>query len=195
MKKPRSLPSPEVLRQLLRYDPETGKLFWLPRSVEWFEDGMHSAEHCMGKWNSKNAGNEAFTAYLKGYRQGQIFNHRYYAHRVIWLMIVGELPAQIDHLNGNRGDNRWRNLRAASASMNSRNSARRLDNKSGMSGVSWARREQRWRARINDIEGKEVYLGYFKSFEDAVSARKSAELMHGYHVNHGRRGHIDERAL
>jgi len=104
------------------------------------------------------------------------------AHRVAWALHYGEWPKhEIDHINGNKRDNRIQNLRDVPHLLNQRNRGLRADNTSGADGVSWMKAGF-WRVTV---AGK--YLGIFKDFEAAVAARKSAEQAHGYHVNHGRR--------
>tara|TARA_R110001606_G_scaffold190822_1_gene338772 strand:+ start:384 stop:701 length:318 start_codon:yes stop_codon:yes gene_type:complete len=101
-------------------------------------------------------------------------------------MHVGDWPAdQIDHISGDRSDNRIENLREATQTENSRNMKTLANNMSGVMGVSWDKRERHWIATISD-DNSSVRLGRFKSFEDAVAARKAAEVEYGYHPNHGR---------
>ncbi len=184
-KKP--LPTPDELRQLLRYEPETGKLFWKDRTPDMFRDGAHRAAWVCKRWNTKYAGREAFTTdNCNGYKIGGIENKSYLAHRVIWAMTSGKWPeADIDHINGDRRDNRLINLREVSRSENLRN-MRRLDtNTSGRTGVYRDRAREKWMAYIQN-DGKLVNLGRFDAFEDAVKAREQAEMRFGYHPNHGR---------
>jgi len=105
---------------------------------------------------------------------------------VIWAIVHGEWPEwQIDHINGVRRDTRLCNLRSVSASENSRNCALSTRNKSGSIGVCWDAHHNKWHASIK-VDGRQVALGRFSEFENAVSARKAAEAKYGYHVNHGR---------
>jgi hypothetical protein len=164
----------ELLPTLLRYEPETGKLFWLERESP-------------PQWNAKCANKEAFI-YVNtvGYHQGAIFGRGYLAHRVIWALVHGEWPTgEIDHINGNRADNRLINLRSVSHKQNSHNQKLRNTNTSGVCGVSWVQRDARWYASIHH-DGKSKSLGQYKDFNDAVAARKAAEIEFGYHPNHGR---------
>lgn len=179
------LPPTELLRKLLRYEPETGKLFWKERSVDMFSDGKQTAEHNCASWNEKYAGKEAFTAGDRGYKQGLILGRNYKAHRVIWALVNGEWPDNIDHINGIRDDNRIDNLRSVSQAENNRNAKRRSNNTSGVCGVHWYKRGNKWVAQIR-ADGNIKHLGYFTDFDDAVAARKEAEIEHGYHENHGR---------
>lgn len=174
------LPSQELLRQLLRYEPETGKLFWLYR-----KDGC-ADERARKIWNARYSGLEAFT-YVSpnGYHQGQIHNRPYQAHRVIWAMIYGDCgDLDIDHINHNRSDNRITNLRAVSRMDNSRNKSLEPPNTSGVMGIGWCKRTGQWQARIM-VKRRTIHLGRHKRFEDAVAARKEAEALYGFHPNHG----------
>ena len=185
----KALPSPEVLRQLLRYEPDTGKLFWKERGPEWFSDGKILARVRSAQWNTKYAGREALTGRHNGYCAGVIrqFGWKLYAHRVVWAIYYGTWPEnQIDHVNGVRSDNRIENLRDASSSENSRNMARGARNKSGVVGVSKCGDTGKWVASIYIGGGKTKRIGKFLSIEDAASARKAAEAKYGYHPNHGR---------
>lgn len=181
------LPSPEVLRQLLRYEPETGKLFWRQRTAGMFSDGSISARGYAAIWNSKYAHKEAFTSKMnQGYLHGSIFNSKFLAHRVIWALVHGDWPTDdIDHLNGVRTDNRLCNLRSVSRQTNRKNSARSIKNKSGVTGVYWHKASSRWRACIT-VDGKSCHIGMFDDLHEAASARKAAEEREGFHKNHGR---------
>lgn len=168
-----------LLRQLLRYEPDTGKLFWLPRPLSMFH-----APHYGRIWNDRYATKEALTADNGvGYRIGSIFNRHYLAHRVAWAIVHGEWPDVIDHINQNPSDNRLINLRSVTASENSRNARRQSRNTSGHSGVQ-LHGSGKWYASISTDNGLK-YLGIFSRKCDAVSVRKAAEIEHGYHPNHG----------
>jgi hypothetical protein len=184
----RQLPDAETLRKLLRYEPETGKLYWLPRPVEMFTEGRwNSAYRKCCSWNGKNAGREALSSVNgEGYLTGAIFGRPVKAHRVAWALITGEWPDKIDHISGDRSDNRWQNLRTVDDLENSRNRKVGANNRTGCSGVGFQKRNQKWRARIS-ANGNVIWLGQFDSYDEAVTARKAAERQHGYHPNHGRR--------
>lgn len=172
----RILPPIDYLRQRLRYEPETGKLFWL-----WHPEKR-------GSFNSRFAGEEAFTASDgRGYRVGLIDGQTHRAHRVVWALYFGRPPeGQIDHINGDRSDNRIENLREVTALENSRNRAIQNNNSSNHSGVHWSNRYHKWIARIS-IKGERKHLGVFDSLEAALAARRQAEIELGFHANHGRK--------
>jgi len=132
----KSLLSPDLLRQLLRYEPDTGVLFWRPRPPEMFSDDNCPADLAARRWNSKCSGKVAGSLnVVLGYRQLSIFGVRLYCHRVIWAMVYEVWPDNIDHINGNRADNRIVNMRDVTRLENRHNSAKGMKNKSGVIGV------------------------------------------------------------
>lgn len=177
-------PTPETLRRLLDYSPETGKLHWKRRTPDLFADLLHGADRKCIAWNARMAGREAFTALGHGYRKGSIFNRRYAAHRVAWAIHYGRWPTgQIDHINGDRTDNRIKNLREVDNLTNGRNQRLPINNKSGVCGVLFDRGA--WVARIK-VNGRSRHLGRFETIEQAAAARQEAECELGFHPNHGR---------
>ena len=153
---------------LLSYDPAAGTFTWLTAA------GTAT--------KGKPAGCMDRTGYIRIGIDGQ----RHAAHRLAYLLMNGQHPSQhIDHINGNRADNRWANLREATRTDNNRNKANRSDNTSGHPGVTWMPRNKKWRARIN-AGSQRISLGLFASRQQAIAARKKAEAQHGYQPNHGR---------
>lgn len=176
----------ELARELLYYDPATGRLVWRKRRVELFSDTpRRTAAHAAANWNARWAGKPAFTALNKGRHCGAILGRNYEAHRVIWLLMTGAWPAEIDHINGNPEDNRWCNLRDVDRADNARNLPLRGDNRSGYVGVHRHSQSGRWVAQIR-AGGVCRHLGVFDRLEDAVAAREEASRTEGYHPNHGR---------
>jgi hypothetical protein len=177
----RELPDPELLRKLLSYDPLSGILTWKDRPRE-----MFSSARIWKSWNAVYANTEAMTAINNGYRMGQIQNRQYRAHRIIWMMVYGTPPeGQIDHINGDRSDNRLVNLRCVSVAENRRNQKTPITNTSGFIGVGWHKHTGKWRASIK-INGRAIHLGGFDTIEQAVQAREAAQIELGFHPNHGR---------
>lgn len=167
----KELPSQDVLRQLLAYDAETGFLFWkdcpsVPRT------------------NARPVGGRAFGSQTsRGYHRGGLLGRNVMAHRVVWKWHHGSEPEEIDHIDGDRANNRIENLRAATRQDNVRNTRIRTTNKTGVQGVYF--RRGYFIANIRR-DGKQVELGYFKTLEEAATCRKRAEHDAGYHPNHGR---------
>lgn len=170
----------QTLRRLLSYDAKTGELRWLTRSPDFFKKTSEFL-----RWNGRYAGKVAFSINTTGYRDGMIFRKVYRAHQVAWALHYGEWPhGPIDHINGVRDDNRIENLRIVTPSENSRNRKQSKRNKTGATGVVEFK-PGRWRAYIGTDAGN-IHLGVFYSMDEAVGARKLAEIQHGYHPNHGR---------
>jgi len=151
--------------RLFNYDPDTGVVTNRCRR------GNRAA------WALADKGNGY------GYLRVGVDGKRYLLHRVIWVMLHGYWPEQIDHINGNRSDNRLVNLRAVTNADNCRNKRQLDSNTSGCTGVNFE--ANRWRARIH-MYYDTVHLGRFDNFLDACAARKAAELKYGFHRNHGR---------
>lgn len=148
------------LRELLNYDPETGLFTWLAR-----------------RGGPAIAGSVAGWANGDGYIRVSLDSRSYLAHRLAVLYMTGSWPArQVDHIDRDKTNNRWINLREATNQQNCRNRPRRRNNKSGVTGVHWDKRDGKWTALIGE-NGGHHYLGNFAAFDDAVTARKAAEVV------------------
>jgi hypothetical protein len=173
---PQPLPTPEELRQLLRYEPETGKLFWRERPRDFF-----GSAHACNAWNARYAMKEALCALNNhGYLKGKVFYRTVSAHRAAWAIHYGQWPdLVIDHINGIPTDNRIENLRLATVAQNGANSVKPSHNTSGFKGVYWCKTWKKWKSAIK-VAGKRRNLGTFTTREDAYAAycKASAEL-HG----------------
>ena len=185
--KTKPLPAQDLLKACLEYDAMTGELTWLTRP-EWtfpLREGR-SPSHIANAWNAAWAGKPAFTAVAKNhYHKGAFNGGNYYAHRIIWMLVHGENPDDIDHDDGNRGNNRLLNLFDRSRSGNLKNRVLSKNNTSGFHGVCWSKHHNLWSVSIGH-EGKTIHIGWFKEFDGAVAARQSAEVTYGYNPNHGR---------
>jgi hypothetical protein len=107
------------------------------------------------------------------------------AHRAAWAITHGRWPIGVDHINGDRSDNRLENLREADQQTNLRNASLSERNVARRIGVGWCARRQKWRARIK-TDCADKHLGYFDDIDEAISARAIAERELGFHLNHGR---------
>lgn len=172
--------SVELLRELIALDPETGHLTWKTREPCHFKIGGHAAA-----WNALWAGTPAISCLdNNGYLVGTVKGLRVKAHRVVWALSHGVWPdGEIDHINGEKADNRVSNLRDVGRVDNGRNLPRRRTTKSGVTGVF--PRDGKWQAHIK-VNHSMIRLGTFPTKEEAVSARKEAEARYGFHENHGR---------
>lgn len=173
----------EILRQLLRLDAETGRLYWSPRPIAWFNGP--SQLRAARTWNSRYAGTEAFTFTdpKDDYRKGRIFNRAYVAHRVVFAIAHGRWPTvYVDHENRNRQDNRVSNLREADEVENSCNNSYAAG-VSQYRGVSWEGRRNRWVANCQ-VGGKRTQVGRFVNEIDAARAYDEfARRAHGEFAN------------
>ena len=158
--------TPEFLRNLLAYAPDTGGLTWLPRDAEMVASGKPSEAI---RWNNRYAGRPAFTALMNGgYLCGAVYKISLQAHVAAWVIHTGQWPdGEIDHINGDRSDNRLSNLRLADHQQNQANSPRRSTKSSKFKGVY--RYGNRWKAFIG-LNRKTRYLGTFKTEAEAANA-------------------------
>ena len=156
----RKMPPLSSFQNRLKYDADTGIFTWL------------------GEFNAKRVGRRAGTTVgIKGYRTITIKKRRYYEHRVAWYMMTGEDPTgfEIDHINGDKSDNRFCNLRLATSQTNKANCGLTKSNNSGFKGVH--ARGSRWIASIT-YDNKLIHLGMFKCPKEAAIAydNKAIEL-------------------
>jgi hypothetical protein len=112
------------------------------------------------------SGAKSFQATSAGYRGFKVNGKLVLEHRLVWLYHFGYMPELIDHINGDRADNRIENLRVATSSENICNSKLSKRNKSGTKGVTWAEDRKKWRVQIRHL-GQKKCLGDFDKLEDA----------------------------
>lgn len=150
----------EQLKNILRYDPETGDFYWIKpiNGVKPFSKAGHMVHKylciCINK-------------------------RKYRAHRLAWLYTNGEWPENdIDHVNGNPVDNRIDNLREATRSQNNYNTKIRTDNNSGHKNVSWHKQRNKWTVRFR-IDGKYKSYGLYDCLE--LASLVASELRAKYH--------------
>ena len=157
------------LKELLHYDPDTGVFTWRKKMAR-----------------RVKIGDEAGCRHSSGYILIQAAGKLYRAHRLAWLYINGSWPSnQIDHINQNKSDNRIKNLRDVTKSINMRNTKKSKNNSSGITGVSWAANRNKWVAYIT-VNNRRYPLGYFDCRYKAASARHLAqEINGGFTKSHG----------
>jgi hypothetical protein len=153
-----------TLTSILRYDPNSGDLYWNKRRPK------------------VKVGAKAGCLHHKGYINLEIDGKFYAAHRLVWFYVTGFMPTKIiDHINGNKSDNRFENLREATTGQNRANS--KHNNRHGLKGVNlcnWVPEgKRRWVAQIRS-DKKQIYLGSFFTKEEAHSAYcEAAKRLHG----------------
>jgi hypothetical protein len=154
------------LKDRLEYNKETGEFFAINGNSRWAK------------------GRKVGTLHSTGYVFINIQGKVYKAHRLAWLYEKGKFPeGVIDHINRNKSDNRFCNLREIEITHNAENNPLKKSNTSGFPGVSFSKQMKRWRARIT-YGYKEKHLGYFQTAEDAYKAYQSAaSKYHCYNPN------------
>lgn len=156
----------EAFRASFDYDPETGNIYW--------KIGCCKGSIAGGKGD-------------RGYWVIRFRKRTIKAHRIAWLHFYGSVPVkpfEIDHINGDKSDNRIVNLRQCVRSQNISNASKiRTNNTSGCPGVHWFKRDQRYAANIK-ANGQLIFLGYFDTFDEAKSARIAA--VKKYHGEFGK---------
>ena len=156
------------LKEVLHYDPETG--IFIRKEIT----------------RGAKAGTTVGSKSAQGYISMVINYKRYYAHRLAWFYITGKWPdSQIDHLDHNKSNNIFINLREVTPQENAKNQPLLKNNTSGVTGVSWSRFYKKWVAQIT-FNKEHTIIGYFTDKFEAICARKSIENKLGFHKNHGK---------
>lgn len=165
--------TPAWLTERIRYQPESGLLYWLSKP---------GSDRATNSWNARFAGKTTGCLTSSGYLdvsitvKGRMYLVR--AHRIAWALMKGEWPGdefEVDHRNNRRSDNRWRNLRKCSRSSNAKNKTLSGRNTSGFKGVT-RRPCGKWKAQIN-IKGRRKGLGDFDTRLEAARAYDIAALL------------------
>ena len=159
------------LKELLRYDPDTGIFVWQVSRNQNVSIG--SVAGCLHKANGKS------------YIRIKVDKKSYYAHRLAVLYVKGMFPLNdIDHEDGNGLLNKWENIRVTDHSGNMKNRRLHKNNKLRINGIRFNNRLKKYHARVM-VNKKAIHLGYFAELWDAMCSRKSADFKYNFHVNHG----------
>lgn len=155
----------------LSYEPSTGVLRWRLRGR-----GEFSSDRAFNFWNTKYGGKVALAAIGSGgYLAGKLRGRYLSAHRAAFAIMTGSLPeGDVDHIDGDRANNRWSNLRVVTRSENCANRAMHKNNTSGEVGVCFDNKSRKWRAKI-----RSTVIGHFDNFADAATARRLAVAIDG----------------
>lgn len=149
----------EYLKSIIHYDPETGLFSWLQSTSFRIKIG-------------DIAGSKTIHNYLVIRINGKI----YYAHRLAFLYVTGEWPEKhVDHIDLNRTNNKWLNIRPSTVSENHGNMNKHIDNTSGHKGVWFNKLRNTWNAQIM-VKGKRYNLGVYENKEDAAKAYEEAAI-------------------
>jgi len=163
----------QLAKALFDYNPESGELTW---RVQTNATPKGKAAGTVRKHKV-----DRYTSYINV----TILGDPYKAHRIIWLMQTGKWPEKhIDHIDGNGLNNKWSNLREATASQNAMNQRVRSDSASGIKGVSYDKARNVWYVYI-DVDKKRKHLGRYETKDEAAAARLAAEKI--YHGEYARR--------
>lgn len=164
MKMAKNLPEIGKLKEQIAYSPKDGTFVW--------NEGYGGRG---ARFSGKIAGNlDPSNGYVKISMSGVFYK----AHRLAWLYMTGSEPlGEIDHINGNKSDNRFCNLRDCSKSDNSKNAGLSKRNKSGFRGVTKHTGREKWIASIC-INGKNKHLGVFDSPSEAGEVAELARYLH-----------------
>ncbi len=156
----RDLTTVERVRELVRYEPDSGNLVWITR-----RKGQHPP------------GSVAGTLGRDGYIKVRIDGLTYQAHRLIWLWFTGAWPEnEIDHINLDKSDNRWCNLRPATHMENMINVRVRRD---GLKGAYFDKKKKHWYSNIR-VKNKQFRIGTFSCEMDAHLAYcRASKEYHG----------------
>lgn len=124
-----------------------------------------------------------------GYVRVGLQGKSYAAYRIIYELHYGPIECgyEVDHINHIRHDNRIENLRLVTHQQNNCNRTLQSNNKSGVPGVHWDKRRCKYVVRIT-VQGHKYHIGYFDDFNEAVAARREAEVNNRFHENHGLKG-------
>lgn len=159
----------DYLRSRLHYDPITGIFTWLAKEVR----NRHDLA-----WNTRRSGTRAGTPDSHGYLQVRIDGVAYLAHRLAWLYVHDEWPSiGLDHEDTDPLNIRIGNLRLATKSQNAMNVRTRRNNKSGVRGVCWDKKSNKWLVQLRK-DGVRKYRGEFANLEDARAAYAAAASEH-----------------
>tara|TARA_R110000782_G_scaffold171288_1_gene263001 strand:- start:77 stop:637 length:561 start_codon:yes stop_codon:yes gene_type:complete len=175
------------LKEALKYSASTGIFTWNKKEDK--PNTKHYKSNSTKTFNSKFSGKEAGsiskTTDGKSYLKISINGCKYYAHRLAWLYIYGDMPkGMIDHISGDGLDNSILNIRDVNGFCNMKNMKKSKANTSGTTGVYFDKRRGRWTAAIT-VNLKEVFLGSFCNINDAIAARSIANKDYKFHSNHG----------
>jgi len=158
------------LCEFLSYDPETGEVRWLVKRTQ---------------NSTANVGDLAGSLDENGYRRVMFDGKKMRVHRLAFVFMGQPVPEQVDHINGDRSDNRWCNLRPSNAQHNARNACRRKDSETAVTGVTFSKAHGKWKVRVNR-SGVTEYLGLFANLLDAAAARISKQNAYDYSDRHGK---------
>lgn len=163
----------DTLTKYLEYRPETGEIVFKPRCADDFH--WHKNPQAYADWfNASKSGKSAYMSPTpNGYLRVACCGQTYLGHRAAWILATGEEPTgEIDHINGDKTDNRRSNLRDVSRSKNAANHGVFSTSKAGITGISYRASLDRWVVGFTR-DGKPTPRRWFKTKQEAVAHRLS----------------------
>lgn len=155
----------EKLKEILWYDELFGWFCWKHNKCK----------------NKIKAGSRAGYINQRGYEYISINGINYRSNRLAWFYVYGYWPEhEVDHIDGNPSNNALYNLREVSHQCNMRNTRKSKRNTSGVTGITWDKKNKKWSAFIRKKDGNQTTIGRFKNFNDAVKARWKAEVKYDW---------------
>lgn len=166
-------------KSLVKYNPESGEFIWNKREV------LNSRDE---SWNNRNAGkivNYLVQGYIRIRFKLNNFPKQVYAHRLAWFIINKEIPnGFVDHINRLKIDNRLQNLRVVGYDENNRNLSKSRRNKSGVTGVSFYKKNNTWQAHCC-VDSIRKHLGYYPTIKEAEKVVIDYRKLNGFTETHG----------
>lgn len=175
-------PPAKYLKECFLAVPKNGHLYWAIRPREHFPSQAHANE-----WNNRKAGLRAEGRKApNGYRKVEVDGKSHYVHRVVWALMHGDIDPlmHIDHINGDKLDNRPENLRLADGAQNAWHHAMYSHNTTGANGVYYEKKRKVYRAQIR-VRNRLINLGQSPFIDVAIHLRRQGEATYyGEYANH-----------
>lgn len=157
--------------ELFSYERDTGNLYWKKRPATSKSNNIFNslfAHKIAGSISTSKSSKTSYIAVKTKLRTEK-------AHRIIFAMIYGYTPKEVDHIDHNGLNNKLENLRASNSRDNSKNMPMQKSNKSGCIGVNWHKAAKKWHARAVNLNGERVDLGRYDDINEAIRVRKKYE--------------------
>ena len=161
-----------ILMEYLRYDSLSGELIWIKNT--------HPTKNLIGKIAGGISKRDS-------HKHIRLLGVLYRTHHLVWMYHHGKLPIlHIDHEDHDEQNNRITNLREVTQGDNNKNQSKRKDNSTGVTGV-WIESRRKTTKYVAEIMVNKVkkHLGTFDTLDAAKLARQDAEILYGFHINHG----------
>lgn len=177
---PKELPPQKYLQECFDYSLSTGHLAWKTRPIEHFKD-----VRSFNIWNTRFAGTVVGARHQRGHLQVGLDKKLYKQHRIIWKLIYGEAPEQVDHIDNDPSNNAINNLRSATNLENNQNKTLTKLNTSGLKGAFYNKIISKYYTQLR-VGGQRICKGYYDTAAEAHSEYcELAKMYHGEFANNG----------